>query len=320
LIAKFKESAPSSTSTTPPPTTSHHLLPPPTKSDTAPNKDFARVPNSIARDALPAGIFKGTSKKLYDALYQRTRGAIQPTREIRARHNDLMEWARMSHNTLRTHLQHLERIGLIVRKWEVGDNNGAIYEVLIPEELDPSYHLLPPPTTLYQKLVPPSNQKLVGGGGGQVVEESTTYREPNTLIKTIEKIDDDEAFAGLVARLKETARAITGREPSASERPAWEELGELICTELKIASARTTVSSVPAFITEHLRRRLWKKNPKQVEEEGLKTQPEANTAPETASCPDCGGSGFYYPAGFDAGVAKCRHEKLKAPPPKQPPA
>ena len=30
-----------------------------------------------------------------------------------------------------------------------------------------------------------------------------------------------------------------------------------------------------------------------------------------AECPDCKGSGWWYPEGQDRGVAKCRHEKLK---------
>src|SRR5919205_318279 len=57
---------------TPPPTT-HQLpptdQPPPTTQPVAPVRDFVRVPNSVVRDALPAGLFKGESKKTYDALY-----------------------------------------------------------------------------------------------------------------------------------------------------------------------------------------------------------------------------------------------------------
>lgn len=32
---------------------------------------------------------------------------------------------------------------------------------------------------------------------------------------------------------------------------------------------------------------------------------------DASACPDCQGSGFYYPEGPGGGVAKCRHEKLK---------
>jgi len=38
-------------------------------------------------------------------------------------------------------------------------------------------------------------------------------------------------------------------------------------------------------------------------------EPPAN--PDTSSCPDCKGTGFYYPKGVDGGVARCKHERLK---------
>jgi len=41
--------------------------------------------------------------------------------------------------------------------------------------------------------------------------------------------------------------------------------------------------------------------------------PETTTASsslDTSQCPDCHGSGFYYPNGIDGGVARCRHEQL----------
>jgi hypothetical protein len=38
--------------------------------------------------------------------------------------------------------------------------------------------------------------------------------------------------------------------------------------------------------------------------------PPTASAVDTSKCPDCKGSGFYYPKGIDSGVAKCKHEKL----------
>jgi hypothetical protein len=38
--------------------------------------------------------------------------------------------------------------------------------------------------------------------------------------------------------------------------------------------------------------------------------PAASTQVDTSQCPDCGGSGFYYPNGPSGGVAKCKHERL----------
>jgi len=32
---------------------------------------------------------------------------------------------------------------------------------------------------------------------------------------------------------------------------------------------------------------------------------------DTSQCPDCNGSGFYYPKGIEGGVARCKHEQLR---------
>jgi hypothetical protein len=39
--------------------------------------------------------------------------------------------------------------------------------------------------------------------------------------------------------------------------------------------------------------------------------PVTTTQVDTSQCPDCQGSGFYYPNGPTGGVAKCKHEKLQ---------
>jgi hypothetical protein len=265
---------------------------------------------------MPGGLFKGTSKKLYDALYLRTRGAVVPQREIKARQSDLMQWAGVSHNTLRSHIHHLEAVRLIEIKWELGDNNGAVYEVRLPEEIPllppPTTSLQPPPTT-NQNLGGPSNQKLVLGGGGQLVDKVNVSSDPKTLIKTNTERDDDEAFAPLISALKKATEEISGRAASAGEAARWEELANVLIAELKIAAARTTVSSVPSFLAEHLRRRLWKVDKRQARAEGRELPDEAmKTAPtvDASKCPDCAGSGWHYPEGQEKGVKKCRHEKL----------
>ena len=38
--------------------------------------------------------------------------------------------------------------------------------------------------------------------------------------------------------------------------------------------------------------------------------PSPPPPPDTSRCPDCHGSGFYYPEGAEGGVARCRHERL----------
>jgi hypothetical protein len=60
----------------------------------------------------------------------------------------------------------------------------------------------------------------------------------------------------MVEKLRQSVRAATGREPTAAEAARWAELGELLAGELLSGSDRTTISSAPAFLAEHLRRRL----------------------------------------------------------------
>jgi hypothetical protein len=83
----------------------------------------------------------------------------------------------------------------------------------------------------------------------------------------------------LLEVLKQTAKKVTGREPSPSERARWKEVAELLATELEVAASRTTVTSAPAFLAEHLRRRLRKADARQIERE----VGEANSKQASAS-------------------------------------
>jgi len=309
-------------STQPSPTQPNPAQPSPTQPKSgqiAPSKDFNRRANSLEREALPKGLFPGTSKKLYDALYLRTRGAVVPVRTIQATKRELMDWSGIrSKNTIALNLQILISVGLIYKTLEIGNPDGSIYEVNLPEELE----LQPSPTqpnptqpSPTQKLGWDPPQKLGWVGLGNLVENKDTYAFPKTLIKTNTEIDDDLALAGLVRRLKDAAKELTGKEPSKADNARWEELAELLVAELKIAAARTTVSNVPAFLTEHLRRRLWKMDQKQMSLEGKSAPTDERpsfAAGQVKDCPDCGGTGFYYPQGFEGGVAKCRHERLES--------
>lgn len=44
--------------------------------------------------------------------------------------------------------------------------------------------------------------------------------------------------------------------------------------------------------------------------EGFLNPAGVHTPADSAACPDCHGTGFYYPKGIEAGVVKCKHEKL----------
>jgi hypothetical protein len=227
----------------------------------APERDFNRRPNSLERDALPKGLFPGTSKKLYDALYLRTRGAVVPVRSIQATRTEVMRWAGIGGlNTFLSHIKHLTRVGLIVRRFEIGNKEGAVYEVRIPEELN-----LPDSTQLDStqldstqdnstpNRVHDSTQKLMRVESSNPVENKETSTDPKTSFKTKDQ-DDDETFAELTRKLREAARELTGKDAAEGER--WSEVADIIVAELRNAAARTTVSSVPSFLAEHLRRKF----------------------------------------------------------------
>jgi hypothetical protein len=270
----------------------------------APERDFNRRANSIERTALPSGMFPGTSKKLYDALYLKTRGAISPARTVQATKRELMRWSGIkSKNTIAVNLQILTASGLIVRQLEIGDHGGSVYEVYLPEEVSHPNPTQPSPT------IPDPTQKLGGDptqllgwvGMGKTVDSQTTSGDAKTSFKTKTEKDDDEAFA----TLRKVERELTGKTSK------WTEVSEVLATELKIAASRTTVSNPDAFFAEHLRRRLFKKDKRQLEAEGRNAAPVPATAQIDASqCPDCAGVGMWYPEGFEKGVAKCKHERL----------
>ena len=296
---------------------------PETEPSIAPERDFMRFANSIIREAVPSGIFGGKSKQLYDYLYSLTRGAIVPRRTVRISKQKLMKGAGIgSEVTLRTNLAKLSSTGLVIERVYPGNHKGNEYEVFLPEELEqegaksplPLYPLYP----LYplQKLEGLDPLETRGSRGGLIVEDKQGYGKTKTFFKTNTEIDDDFAAFGLFARvMQEAAKEVTGRQLTAAEKERFGELAELLVTELKIAAARTqNVSSVPAFLTEHLRRRLWRTDKRApIEETRGKSSEDKRglSAEEARKCPDCGGSGMYYPEGYEKGVARCRHERLE---------
>jgi hypothetical protein len=285
----------------------------------APERDFMKTANSIVREAVPSGVFKGKSKQLYDALYSLTRGAIVPARRVRISRPKLMAKAGIgSRVTFDVNVRHLTAVRLIVVRQIAGEHEGNEYEVFLPEEIAGLTSL-----TSHSSLTSPALKVdgLVGLESSQTSQSlspinTSTSGESKTFSKDLRAIDDDDAaLAGLCAALKGGAREVTGRDLSPAEAERWKELGDVLVAELRIAAARTTVSSVPSFLAEHLRRRLWKMDKKQARIEGRELPDEtiSSAAPQEGSkdCPDCGGSGWWYPEGTDRGVKKCRHEKLK---------
>lgn len=286
----------------------------------APERDFQRVPNSVTKQAMAGGSFRGKSKQVWDYLWSVSRGAVVPTRTVRKSRKEIKVGSGLgSMVTVDAAIEHLENVGLISIKPSIGSLLGNNYEVFTPEEASTSTSSISSTsryTSLTQKLDDLDILDSSISSTTQTVDFEGTYPLPNTSFKTKEQSDDDEAFAKMLRGLKEATKSITGKEPSASEAERWNELGELLITELKIAAARTSVSSVPAFLTEHLRRRLWKREKEKAGAENSylhdeEVQHRSFTPEQVKSCLDCGGSGFWYPQGYEKGVAKCGHEKLK---------
>ncbi|HEX8293408.1 MAG TPA: hypothetical protein VF570_16730 [Pyrinomonadaceae bacterium] len=270
------------TESPPLPTTPHHSPPLPTtpqpaapqrvdqRESSAPARDFNRRANSIEREALPQGFFPGSSKKIYDALYLRTRGANPPRPRVRASRRDFLDWTDIRNiKTIDGHLRYLMGVGLIIRHWELGSTEGSQYEVRLPEELPrlPTSPHHSPPLTTTQFLGSGNTQFLGSGGEGQTVDSSTTFGGDKTSSLKTNTENDDEAFAALVEKLKTGSREVSGKEPTKADSERWVEVAELLVTELKVAASRTTVTSAPAFLAEHLRRRLRKADARQIERE-----------------------------------------------------
>lgn len=282
----------------------------------APEKSYTKVANSIVKEAVPSGVFKGKSKQLYDCLYSLTRGAVVPSRKVRISRPKLMEKAHIgSRATFDSNIQHLEIMGLIKVSKISGEHAGNEYEVFLPEEATmPSLTSLTSLPGYAQKLVRLVRLETSQTRHTSFPIESTTYDTPKTFFKTDEKKnDDDDAFAEFVRVMVSAVEAVTGKRPSKSEAQKWKEIGEILSIELKIAVDRTeSVSSIPAFFAEHLRRRLFKKNKRQLDEELKVTGTNTREGKKVLSeCPDCKGSGWYYPNGYEKGVERCTHKRLK---------
>jgi hypothetical protein len=239
-----------------------------TRQSIAPERDYARVANSITREAVPAGLFRGKSKQLYDQLYALTRGAVIPKRKVRAARARLMQMAHIgSRVTFDSNVVHLQQVGLIRVTVFAGEHAGNEYEVFLPEEISTP----PSPTRQSSQTgrsspaqkpdgldTPESSQTSQAPSG----EAADIYSEPKTFLKTSEEKADDEAFARFVKILRQASREVTGKESPASEADKWKEVGDLLAAELRHAASRTEmVSSAPALLLEHLRRRLTNRTP-----------------------------------------------------------
>ncbi len=226
--------------------------------DIAPRRDFTRVANSVVRDAIPAGVFTGKGKQLYDYLYSQTRGAIVPTVSARIPTERVMSGAGMTRHTYRSHLQRLVSSGLIKVEEKPGEHGGNVFTVYLPEEIGLKRGDRGDRGDRGQNLPLVQGSEIDPGDRGLSEVGTITSVLPKTSFKT-NTIDDEAtvALSDFNAALCEATQKLTGRTPKAADREQWATLAGVIVGELEEAAARAeSVSNVPAFLTAHMRRKL----------------------------------------------------------------
>jgi hypothetical protein len=263
---------------------------------TSPVRDFQKVSNSITREAIPSGIFgSGKAKQLYDALYSLTRGAIKPIRVIRITKPRLMKLAGIgTRQTLWLNLEHLETVGLVRKNVLLGEHGGNEYEVFVPEELPELATIPTTPTTPTKMVYQEQNLEGVVGIESNPTTPSSqpintgVSEAPKTSFKDNTKNDDDarthKGFSLMVERLDTAAKKLTGKSVHAREAEAWGTLADLLILELEVAASRTNgVSSVPAFLTEILRRQFFASRQQQSSGKPVKTKIDTVGKPDPIS-------------------------------------
>jgi hypothetical protein len=94
----------------------------------------------------------------------------------------------------------------------------------------------------------------------------------------------NEAFSILGKRLDAAAKKITGKGVLKSEAEKWGTLADLLILELEVAASRADgVSSVPAFLTEILRRQFFTARQQRSSGKSVKTKTDTVGKPESSS-------------------------------------
>jgi hypothetical protein len=169
--------------------------------------------------------------KIYNALYVRTRGAVTPTRFVRATKDKISVWSGIKNRkTIDGHMRYFETCGLITRKWEPGNNEGYLFEVFLPEETGlvdrGGQTTLRPLYPSDQRSEGGTDQKLGSGGQSQLGKDSTNYEQPQTSFKTKDLKTDDEPTA--FAELRKAERELTGKNSASA---TWSELDKVLAAE-----------------------------------------------------------------------------------------
>jgi len=231
----------------------------------APIKDFQKTPNSITRRAIPDGLFRGKSKQLYDALYSLTRGAINPARHTRIRKSKLMKLADIgSRATFDSNINHLQFVGLIRETILPGEHEGNKFEVFLPEET-PSLTSMPSQSSLASQAghaqKPDSLVSLETTQTRQGLQSINTgipaHSKTSSKDNTRNDDEKEKVLWKFAEKFDQVSRKLTGKGLSGREAEKWENLADILILQLEVASKKTdTISSIPAFLTEVLRRKL----------------------------------------------------------------
>jgi hypothetical protein len=197
----------------------------------APTRDFMKVANSIARDAVPSGAFSGKAKQLYDYLYSITRGAITPKLTTRTTLKKLLVGADIgSEVTLRLNLRRLESAGLIQIQKISGEHEGSEYAVYLPEEVSgassTSAASATSSTSATQKVevLAPLESSTTSASLSQGL--TTSYEKAKTLLKTLK---DDDDYSLLANELRSLLPDLKPEEI----RKAKTDIEQLIAAELR---------------------------------------------------------------------------------------
>lgn len=231
-------------------------------SDISPIRDFQKVPNSIPRNL---NLFRGKSKQVWDYLWSVSRGAINPSRTIRKSRKEIKEHTKLgSMVTVDAAIEHLESVGLLQVIPNIGSLGGNEYEIFTPEEIFPSTSIssIASSTSLTQKVDDLDELESSTSSITQIIEKKDSYSDTKTSFKDNAKNDDEprarEGFSVMTQRLDAATKKITGKSVTKRDAESWGILADLLILELEVAAKRTGgVSSVPAFLTEVLRREFF---------------------------------------------------------------
>lgn len=259
------------------------------QSEISPTKNYQKVPNSVTQNL---DLFKGKSKQVWDFIWLKTRAAVNASRSVRLSRAEIKHGAALgSFVTVDAAIEHLTNIGLLKVNKVIGSLKGNEYEIFSPDEIDltsTSISSISSKTSLAQKVDILAHPESSISSRTQSVENKDTSEAANTSFKDI-KNNDDEPFGGFIEKMSEAFEKVSGKRPRKSDKAKLNELAELLIMELEIAAARTgSVSNVPAFLTEHLRRRLTNainKTANAVTKTAKPTTKTANPTNKTESAP-----------------------------------